>query len=175
MEIIPKKTPQIPQWLNYLFYLSVILLILVVAAIFVLDNYINKSKEALSGLDEAIKSERTQERLALEKEVQTYARKIEDFSKIISQHLENSGVFVFLQSNCHPQVWFSQFTLDSLGNKIGLDGKSKSFKSLGQQILIFQEEKLVKSVNLEKVSLNKEGGVDFSLSLILDPQIFIFK
>ena len=172
MEIIPKKTPQIPQWLNYSFYLSLLLLIIVIIAIFVLNSSINNSRKVLTELDNAIKAERTQERIVLEAEVQTYVKKIGDFSGIVDQHLNNSKVFLFLQNNCHPQVWFSQLSLDSRESKVSLSGSTRSFESLGQQILIFKEKEVVENVNLEKVSINKDGGIDFGLSLSLNPNIF---
>ncbi len=167
VEIIPKKVAPLSHWVNILFYFSLVLLVFCIAGFFILSSSIKKSQKSLTDLENAFVSAKTSERISLEKEVLKYQKKTEDFSKIVGGHLETSKVFDLLQKDCHPKVWFSQFNLDSKGNQIGLSGETQSFESLGQQLLIFQGEDFIESVNLEKVSISKEGKIGFSLSLSL--------
>jgi len=172
MEIIPKKIIQIPKWLNYLFYFSFIILFLIIIGIFIINNYINNFQTALKELESFLVQIRTPENIALESEIRDYERKIKDFTPLLKEHLETSNIFNFLQKDCHPKVWFQQFSLDSRQNKVNVSGKTQNFETLGQQILIFKDDKFVEDVKLEKVSLGKEGKIDFSLSISLNPQIF---
>lgn len=172
VEIIPKKAPLLPQWLNILFYFSLAFLIFSIASFFLLNNSIKKNQETLIDLEESLAERKTSENVSLEKEILKYQRKTDDFSQIIGGHLKTSEVFEILQKNCHPRVRFSQFNLESRQNYILLSGNTDSFESLGQQLLIFKGEALVRGADLEKVSINKEGGISFSLSLPLDPKIF---
>jgi len=172
MEIIPKKIIQIPKWLNYLFYISLIVLFLVIIGIFIINNSVNNFQTTLKELDGFLAQIRTPENIALESEVRSYERKIKDFAPLLEEHLETSNIFSFLQKDCHPKVWFQQFSLDSRQNKVNLSGETQNFETLGQQILIFKYDKLVGDVKLEKVSLGKEGEINFSLSISLNPQIF---
>ncbi len=167
MEIIPKKAVPLSHWVNILFYFSLVLLVFCIAGFFILSSSIKKSQKSLTDLENVFTSAKTPERIYLEEEVLKYQKKTEDFSKIVREHLETSKVFDLLQKDCHPKVWFSQFNLDSKGNQIGLSGETQSFESLGQQLLIFQGEDFIESVNLEKVSISKEGKIGFSLSLSL--------
>lgn len=172
MEIIPKKVIQIPKWLNYLFYISLVVLFLVIIGIFVVNNYVSSSQTVLKELESLLIQMRNPENIALESEVRNYERKIRDFAPLFEAHLETSNIFKFLQKDCHPKAWFQQFSLDSRQNKINVSGKTQSFETLGQQILIFKNDNLVQDVKLEQVSLGKEGKIDFSLSISLNPQVF---
>ena len=56
--------------------------------------------------------------------------------------------------------------------KLVVSGEAETFLVLGQQFQIFKQENLIKSVNLARISMGREGGVDFSFNLLLDPIIF---
>ena len=172
VEIIPKKAPVLPQWLNILFYFSLVILIFSILGYFILGNSLQNNQKNLSNLEKSLFEGRSSERINLEKEILKYQRNTEDFSQLIGKHLTISEVFNTLQKNSHPKVWFSQFNLDAKEAKISVSGESQSFESLGQQLLIFQDENLIKETNLEQVSITKEGKIKFSLTLSLDPQIF---
>ena len=69
VEIIPKKIPQIPKWLNVLFYLSLVVLLFSIISYFNLTSSLNKSQKVLGDLKETLLKEKTPERVSLEKEV----------------------------------------------------------------------------------------------------------
>lgn len=172
VEIIPKKPSKYPSLSNLLFYIALILFLFVVIAFFILNNSIKKSQESLKSLEQDLAKENTTENAALKKEVLDYQGKINDFSKLIDQHLANTEIFPLIEKKSHPKVWFSQATINSRGDTVSLSGYTQSFESLGQQLLIFREEALVKSAALEKVSIGKEGKIEFNLLLSFDPKIF---
>ncbi len=172
MELIPKKTPELPYWLNILFYASLVLLIFSIISFFVLNHSIKKSQKTTEDLKESLIRIETPENLGLEKEILNYQKKIEDFPGLAKQHLETSKVFEFLQRVCHPRVMFSQFGLDARQGTLLLSGETQSFESLGQQYLIFKGESLIQNVDIEKISINKRGKVEFTFSISLDPKIF---
>ena len=169
VELIPKEAPKIPKWLNILFYFSLALLLLSIASFFVLGNFINKNQNTLAELRETLLRERTPERIALEREILNYEKKISDFANLAGEHLESSKIFTVLEDSTHPRVWFSQFNLNSNQGIVNLVGVAQSFESLGQQILILKDESSIQEVNLEEVSIDKTGRIDFALSLILQP------
>jgi len=167
LEIIPKKTSPLPAWLNILFYASMAILVFCISAFFITGNSIKNNQKALLDLEKALSEGRTEERISLEKEILKYQQKIEDFSKIIGGHLTNSDVFDFIQKNCHPKVWFTQFNWESEKREISLAGITQSFESLGQQILILKGNDSVKDLSLGKILINKEGKIEFSISFSL--------
>jgi len=171
MEIIPKQTPKVPPWLDILFYLSVGLLVFSFIAYFLFNNSIKTSQKTLAVLEETLSRE-VSEKATLKNEILTYQKKIKDFSGLISGHLKSSKIFVFIEEQCHPKVWFNDFTLDTEKASVMLLGEAQSFESLGQQMLILRDEKMVKSIELGNVSLNKEGKINFNLNIFLNPSIF---
>jgi len=174
MEIIPKEAQKIPRWLDVLFYLSVGLLIFVFISYFLLFQSIKASEATETDLDAKIAAEEAKSS-PLRDEILTYQKKIKDFSSVINGHLESSNIYGYIEKLCHPQVWFSNFSFDVKGGKVGLSGEAQSFQVLGQQMIIFKNEKSITVANLESIAMNKEGNIDFKVSLTFDPSIFIFK
>lgn len=172
VEIIPKKIPKLPGWLNVLFYISLILVVFSILGFFILDNSIKKAKKALISLEGELVAQETPERVALKKEVLNYEGKIKDFSKILEQHFKTSKIFESLEKNCHPRVWFSKFGLNSRQGLLTIFGITDSFESLGQQILIFKNDPLVKNVGIASISIGREGKIEFTLSILVDQKIF---
>lgn len=171
VEIIPKKTQAAPHWMNIVFYVSLVILILSVSSIFFLNNSLKKSQETFDNIEKSLSAEKTEERIATQKDLLDYKKKIENFSLLIGNHLQTSKVFDFIQKNCHPKVWFSEFGLESNKKEISLVGTTDSFETLGQQIIIFTENDSVERVGLESTILKKEGKVEFTLSITLKPSV----
>lgn len=171
VEIIPKKVFTLPRWFSFLFYFSLALLFF--SIIYIVLNHFNikKSQEALADLEQALIEEETSEKIALEKEMLNYERKIKNFSQLINQHLKTSKIFEFLQENCHPKVYFNSFSLDSRQRIAIVSGETDSFESLGQQYLILKANPDVKGVTLSNISIAKMGKINFNLSISLDSKL----
>jgi len=171
VEIIPKTISRIPNWLNGLFYFSLVLLLISVISYFILNNSLTKNQDSLASLTEALLVVRSPENLAAEAEILSYQKKINDFSRLKGKHFEPSAVFEIIEENSHPQVWFSQLNLEAKQGKVILGGQTQSFETLGQQLLIFQNAEKIKEVTLSSVSINKLGKIEFSFSLVFGKEI----
>lgn len=172
VEIIPKPTEKVPWWQEIIFYSSIILLLITILSYFFFANSLKKSEKVLTNLEERLAREKTTEEIALEKEVLSWQRKIEDFKKLMGEHLLASNFFSFLESNSHPQVFFSKIDLKPREGKVLLSGQTENFSQLWQQISILKSKKEIKELNLSNLSIGKEGKVDFSLDLSLEPTLF---
>lgn len=173
IEIIPKPTAKIPLWLNILFYFSIVLLMAVIFSFFALNHFIKESTDTLSNLETALDKERTPSKIALEKEIFRYQKKIDDLAFLLEEHLISSQVFEFLERVIHPRVLFSSFDFSPRDPRVKISGVTESFQTLGQQIFILKGNPLVKDLNLSGVSIRKEGEIIFTLDFLLDSQIFI--
>ena len=172
IQIVPKDIAKKPFWLNILFYFSLVLLIGLSASYFTLNYFIQKADQRIQELDEELEKAKTPEEIALEGEVLGYQEKIGDFSVLIKDHRFNSNLFSFLENLTHPKVWFSNFTLDSEIKKVKISGETESFQTLGQQLIIFQNEEHIKKVDLSNIALGERGKIEFDFDLLLDPKIF---
>lgn len=172
IEIIPRPAKKLPLWQNLLFYFSIILLLITILSYFILGHFLKKSEKALQDLELTLARGKTTEELSLEKEVLSWQKKIEDFSKLIREHTLASNFFLFLEKNCHPKAFFSKVNLKPGANQAVLSGQAENFSVLAQQISILKSKKEIKDLNLSSIIIGKEGKVDFILNLLLEPQLF---
>lgn len=172
IEIIPKPTKKMPPWQNIFFYFSLGLLMAIVLSYPVLTYWENKSVNALEKLEEQIIKVGTPKEKVMEIEVFSQEKRIKDFSALLGEHRQSSGLFQFLEKATHPKVWFFTLELDAKKAELVLSGKSQNFQVLGQQLSIFQKQQSIKKANLSKLSLGKEGGAEFTFNISLDPSVF---
>lgn len=171
MEIIPKQSQRMPEWLDVIFYLSLILLVCSVIGFFILNHSVGKARESLKSIDYKLANQTTTERVSLEKEILIQEDKINSFSLLLDNHFKNSNVFEYFQGLCHPKVSFSQFVLNSKSGTITAAGETQSFITLGQQLMIYQKDPLTKKVDISQITMDRFGKIGFSLSLSFDPVI----
>jgi len=172
VEIIPKEAPKPPRGLSLLFYFAIFLLILAIGGYFALNNFLQKADKELASLKLNITEVMTPEKIALEQEILSSRDKIDMFSYLIEQHLEGSKVFGIIQKVTHPKVWFSNLDFSPRQKTLKVSGKTQNFESLGQQLIIMENEETIDAVDLETISISKEGGIEFSLSLSFKPDVF---
>lgn len=169
-EIIPKESPKTSTLLVVLFYSSLVLLVVLTIVYFRINGSIKKNQEVLAGLENDLLKLQSAENLSLKKEILDYDKRINNFKDLAADHRFNSRVFKFLEDFIHPRVWFESFEFQSDDAKVMLSGRSKTFEALGQQIMIFQQEKQIKDLVLEGIAIGKEGDIEFNFSFLFDPQ-----
>ncbi|MBZ9571756.1 hypothetical protein KJA15_00220 [Patescibacteria group bacterium] len=173
IEIIPKEAAKLPLWQNILFYLSLILLLTSISGYLVLHYvYYKKAELALDELEIALEKGKTPQQELLKKEILNYQKTIEDFSSLLSAHQISSKFFISLEKICHPKVFFTKVNLNIDEKKGNIFGKTESFQALGQQLLIFKKDEMIKSINLSNVGIGKGGDIEFTLGLSLWPELF---
>lgn len=172
IEIIPKREIRPILKENIVFYVSLFLLILSLAIFFFLDYYQRKNLEELRELEQILTRQKTKEEIGLEQKVLGTKRKIENFSPLISAHKKVSKLFSFLEKITHPNIFFYNLDLKAARGRAELKGKTTEFKSLGQQLLTLEEEALIEKTELSDLRIGEEGGIEFSIKLLLKPEIF---
>ena len=170
--IIPKKPKKAPGWQNFASYFSCALFIVVILSYIALFYFEGKAFALLQDLEEKIAQVATKEDIVTEGQVLAAKKRINDFSKLLQDHKRASNFFTFLEENCHPKVWLTEVELNPGEAKALVSGKTADFKTLGQQILIFQGQEQIQSVDLTNLSISKKGETEFSFYLYLKPQIF---
>ena len=172
IEIIPKKIEAKLPAVNILFYLSLILLIIFVLSYFVLGYFQKKSARTLQNIQDLISQKETSEAKALKKKIFGYQEKIEAVASLLASHQLSRDFFTRLEDLSYPKVFFSELDLDVGKSQASLSGQTESFEALGQQLLIFRKGEFIKDVNLTKVSIGREGKIEFIIELSFDPKMF---
>ncbi len=105
-----------------------------------------------------------------EEEVLSYKSKIESWKRVFVSHKDSSAVFRMIEGLTHPQVWFPSLNADIEKGEIRLSGKTRSFVALGQQMIIFKKNELIKEINLSEILIDEEG-ISFSLFISIDSRV----
>ena len=159
-------------WLDVIFYFTMSLLVATMLCylIFIFKN--NMQAEDIKNQEAALQTVGTQQQKDYEKDVISYQRKIADFARLLKNHEFASNVFVFMENQTMPNVWFKQFNLDEKGAQIQVSGEADDMKVFVRQVAGFENNEYVKSVDLLNSSLNESARVNFNLSLSLNQKIF---
>lgn len=175
VEIIPKtkKFLNPGRQFGFVFYLIVFLLIVSIASYFILNFLLESSRKEFSELDADLKALMTPEKKELEREVLNINNKIRNFSLLSQSHIAPSQLFIFIEENTHPDVWFFDFDLALKEKKVILHGRTRNYENLGQQVILFENEPAIIEVDLQDAWINRRGGsVDFILSLEIKQDVF---
>lgn len=159
-------------WLDVIFYFVLSLLAAAVFCYLIFAVKISMQNSQIQELKEAIETVGTEQQLAYEKEVITYQKKINDFADIFKNHGFSSNVFVFMEEQTRPNVWFQNFNMDQKGAKINLSGESDNLDAFSRQVAVFERNEYVDDINLLNSGLGESGRATFNLNLTLNPKIF---
>lgn len=156
--------------LNIAIYLLLAVIITLAAGYFVMMKLEADASAKIGEINRQLA--KTEEQMVKEKQTLEAKEKIDIFSGLLTSHQMASKLFSFLEKDTHPRVWFSNFDFDSAKKIVKVSGQAESFYVVGQQVLALKGEESLKEVKLSDVAISKEKGVDFSLSLSFNPQIF---
>jgi hypothetical protein len=154
-----------------LLFFAIFLLALSAAAYFVLDDFSKKNKIEIASLEASLNVFNSEENILLEKEVLAGKTRIDNFSRLITEHLNTSKVFGIIEGATHPKVWFKGFSFDSREGRITVSGEADNFEALGQQIIILENKENIIQADVSSISVNKEGRIGFGLSISIPPDI----
>ena len=171
-ELIPKEKLKTPSLINFLFYLSLILVIILGVCYFgvkIKNSSIKSQIEEVKLNVSKIKIEGDKE---TERQVLGYQKKINDFSGLFNKHKIVSSFLGILRNSTHLKVSFSTLVLNTETAQVILGGETENFKTLGEQILYFEGSEFIKGLVLSNLALGKEGDVKFNINFSLDPEIF---
>lgn len=173
VELIPKRgRKKVLPLQNIIFFASLLALLLTVGGYIFLFFSVNKASLDLKNIEGEVTQKGTAAEKQLESEVFDVQKRINNFSTIISQHQKISPLFLKIQENAHPQVWFNSFDLEAKTKILELRGQTLNFQTLAQQLSILRGESLFKEIKLSELSIGEKGQAEFSFNITLDPQIF---
>lgn len=170
IEIIPKSKIRKTSLTNIFSLILAGTLLASLLSYVALNFYQKKLSREVSDIEKSLQKSPSEKNL--EDGIFSYQRKIEDVNLLLSSHRAAANLFDNLGKNIHPKIWLQKFKLNMDEKTIYVFGSTDSFEILGQQTLIFEEQEFIKNTNLTKVSIGRDGKINFELQLIFDPKIF---
>jgi len=176
IEITPQRRSRATLFATIIGIISAFLILVLVGSFLyfyitnksLLEN-IQRSKDSSLDLDQTIRNK--------ENELLVFQRRIDDFEVFLSKHKDLRKMFTIIEEKTIPFMWFNSFSFQAVDNGIiSLTGNTNSFFAVEQQIAIFKGHDLIKKVNLGEITINEEeGGIEFALELVFDPEVFAFE
>lgn len=180
---VSSKKQQKPLWQTIIFAVSLILLIISLAAFLLLKyRFIPQLVTEIADIDTQIKAEGNipagdRTTAELESEVKAFERKSNDFKAIYNSNPRFSKFFPAFEKTVHPKVSFSSFSInvDQGEVRASLEGRTDSYESLIQQMEIFQtlqkSGNFIKSFEISNIGKLEKEAVAFSLLLNVQPSV----
>lgn len=159
-------------WLDAIFYFAVSLLMAVIFCYLIFSAKVAIQKKEIASQIANLQTVGTDEQKSYEAEVLGYQKKISDFNKLLASHGFASNVFVFVEKETMPNVWFKQFNMDAKSNTVRLSGEADNMEAFSRQVAGFEKNEYIKEVGLLNSVLSKSGRVNFGISLVLEQKIF---
>jgi flagellar basal body-associated protein FliL len=159
-------------WMDVIFYFVMSLLIATVLCYLIFLTKNNFQREDIKKEDAALQTVGTEQQKEYEREVISYQKKISDFANLLKNHEFASNVFVFMEAQTMPNIWFKQFNLDERNNGVQLSGESDDMDAFSRQVATFEKNQYVKSVAALNSSLGGTARLGFNINLTLDQSIF---
>ena len=152
------------------------MLVLTIISYFVFNYWESRFERNIKNLNEKIITIKTDQEKETKKELFAAQQRIDDFSAALSSHSAVAEMFVFLGDICHPRVRFLvfEFTNNNGYYEVKIAAKADSYSALHQQTAIFKNEEKLIDFDISDISMATEGGVNFSLQLIVSPKVFAF-
>lgn len=154
---------------NFLFTLSIILLIVIILTCFGLWGYkINLNKE-IGNLAQKLEELESQRNPELETNFTELKEKVESFKSILAKRVYFLNTLKMLEELTLTQVHYVDFGADLKEVTISLGIQAISYNILAKQIAVFEDDPRIKEVDFSKVGLEKSGWVSSELDIKLNP------
>jgi len=170
VDIIPKQND---TQLSSIALTAALVLLVVAVGSFVLFTFLKaRTQGRLTQATEQLLAGKSVEEAALESRILSTKTKIEDFAAIVGMRSNPSPFFTFIEANTHSEVSFSQLALNPQGGKAVVNGETRTFRNLEEQVAQLRAHEDAKEVELTAITLGEAGQVRFTLTLVFETSFF---
>lgn len=169
--LIPKKpvlrpaSSVLPTEAGVLFrfsFLFFIVVIIISGGILFYRNYIFNSLEENKAMLTKLEMDFDE---ALVSEVDRVSKSISSSKNILDGHLKQSDIFLLLEENTLPQIFYNTFTYSHSQKSLALFGEALSYSAIASQSGVFESLDRVESAVFSNLVLRDTGRVAFTLTL----------
>ncbi len=175
VQLLPREKIGISKKERILFYSSFILLLISISIYIFLVFTNSKLTKKIGGIEKSTEQIEKSDSFKSGNEVKELEKKMNSFSFILKKHSYPFQVFTMLENDTLPKVYFTKFDLNPGNLSLILNGSTNNFQTLGEQILIFKRDPLIKNVSLTSVRIMSLGMINFGFNISLSPQAIQYK
>ncbi len=157
----------IANWSKFLFIVF-ILLVLLTLGLWGYRLSLNEKKEQLTQKIESLQSQR---HLSLEEDFKKIKKGISNFSELLNNRIYSTKIFEMLEDLTLPNIYFLNFGADLNEGKISLDAQAQNYTVLAKQILVFEQDKRINSVEVSSAGIGQNGQVSSNIIINFNPSL----
>lgn len=174
VEITPQKPKLIlPNW-RWPLWLSLAVFLLSIGAFIFLKVYLAQIQTEIISINNQIKTESGKVNVDDENTVIRLSDSLSALDGIISNHSYFSNVLILISSLIHSKAVFTKFDADRDKGIINIRGSAQSYTILAKQMVALRENEYVKNLEVKGINFGTTG-LEFELTLGVDPQMFVKK
>ncbi|MDP3794218.1 MAG: hypothetical protein Q8R07_05745 [Candidatus Uhrbacteria bacterium] len=144
-------------------------LLVVIGGFFLTLQLQGRAQKELERIQGVLAQGKTPEESRLEQSVFRYRDKFNDFSTIAAERNDARPVFEFLEAYTHPRVVFTTLNLEPKVRALKLVGATQDFRTLQEQMAIFQNREELTGLTLSNIVLGEKGQVIFQMGMEFKP------
>lgn len=167
IDLIPKQAAEKSILEKVFLGLSLVFAVTAVISAFLFWNMKKNAVWESEELTKDLAREKTAEQISLEQEIFRTQKTVSAFKEAISRRQNISPAFDLLEKLVHANVYFSQANFIIKDNKILLSGRADSFRTLGEQLSVLDNDLRIKRADLTELGIGRKGGVDFGMEILL--------
>ncbi|MCP6726983.1 MAG: hypothetical protein KJI69_03105 [Patescibacteria group bacterium] len=171
VDIIPKQ--QETELSSIALTIAIVILVISVGSFGIFAFLKTRTESKLEEATIFLLEGKSKEQAELESQILDIKTKLEDFSVLALRQNNPSAFFEFIEENTHPDIIFSQLSLNPQDRKAVINGETRTFRNLQEQILLLKEQADSEEVELTSISLGQEGQVKFTLVLEFEHSFFL--
>lgn len=153
---------------NFWLSLSLILLAVSLLVYFGFWGYKNSLNQEKNDLKNQLADLTAQRDLKTETELVALKENIDNLKGFLDERIYASKIFGALEELILPQVQCSDLNTDLSEGEISLTVQANDYKTLAEQVVVFQEDERFNEVDFSGVDLGESGRVSSLLKIIVD-------
>jgi hypothetical protein len=154
---------------GWLFGVGLILCITVLVIIGGLFFYQRSLQATAAQWNEQVQAQEADLKLELLAQVTDLSRMIGVARELLSGHVFASNALLLTQSTVHSGVSLSALSFSRDSRKIELSGMADSYKSVAEQVNLFESHPQVEKVDFGGLSIGERGLVNFKIAVLFRP------
>jgi hypothetical protein len=172
VEITPSK-PKItlPAW-HWPLWVSLALFFLAAAIFISLQIYLSRIQADIVSVNNQIKEEAAKVSADDETVIARLNDSLAAFNGLMANHSYFSQLLGLIGSFTYSKVSFSKFDADKDLLTLQLKGSAQNYTALAKQMVALRENENIENLDVKSITFGT-SGLEFELSMILDPKIFI--
>ena len=172
VEITPQKQKIYTITWRWPLWVSLILFFLILAAFIFFKVYLSRIEADIVNINYQIKAEAAKVSKGDETTVANLSDSLNAFSGLVVNHSYFSKLLELIGSLTYSKVVFTKFDADREKSTMQLKGSAQNYTALAKQIVALRENENIKSLEVKGINFGT-SGLDFELTLGVDPKIFV--